>query len=75
MSPETDILGYDMAEDEETDRYVMAGEDDGDDGSSSVRSDSYMTGEGGTTSDFPSTAALAHGRRRRRLRGGLNGRL
>ena len=57
-----DILGYDMAKDEETDRYVVAGEDDGDDGSSSVRSGSYMTGEGGTTSDFPSTAALAHGR-------------
>ena len=58
LSPGTDILVYDMAEDEETDRYVVAGEDDGDDGSSSVRSGSYVIRGGGTTSDFPYTAAL-----------------
>ena len=34
LSPGTDTLGYDnMAEDEETDRCVAAGVDDGDDGS------------------------------------------
>ena len=27
LSPGTDILGYNMAEDEETDRYIVAGSD------------------------------------------------
>ena len=37
----------------------MAGKDDGDDGSSSVMSGSYVIEGGRTTSNFPSTAALA----------------
>ena len=46
-----------MAEDEDTDRYIVAGEDDGDNGFLSVRSGSYVTGGGGTMSNFLSTAA------------------
>jgi hypothetical protein len=42
---------YDMAEDEELYRYVVAGEDDGDDGSSSVMSGTYVIEGGGATSN------------------------
>jgi hypothetical protein len=40
-----------MAEDEELYRYVVAGEDDGDDGYSSVMSGSYVIEGGGATSN------------------------
>ena len=51
LSPGTDILGYNMAEDEEKDRYIVAGSD------TALSSGSYVTGGGGMTFNFPSDSA------------------
>ena len=45
---------------EELDCYTADGEDNGDDGSSSDRSGSYVSRDGGTTRNFFSTAVLQH---------------
>ena len=57
LSRGTDASGYGTATGEELDCYTTDGEDDGDDGSSSDRSESYVTRDGGTTSNLP-----VHGR-------------
>ena len=53
LSRGTDASGYGTATGEELDCYTADGEDDGDDGSSSDRSESYVTRDGGTTSNLP----------------------
>ena len=57
LSRGTDASGHGTATGEELDCYTTDGEDDGDDGSSSDRSESYVTRDGGTTSNLP-----VHGR-------------
>ena len=53
LSRGTDASGYGTATGEELDCYTADGEDDVDDGSSSDRSESYVTRDGGTTSNLP----------------------
>ena len=57
LSRGTNASGYGTATGEELDCYTADGEDDGeddgDDGSSSDRSESYVTRDGGTTSNLP----------------------
>ena len=53
LSRGTDASGYNTATDEELDCYTADGEDDVDDGWSSDRSESYVTRDGGTTSNLP----------------------
>ena len=63
LSRGTDALGYGTAAGEDLDCYTADGEDDGDDGSSSDRSGSFVTRDGGTTSNFLSTAVTARASR------------
>ena len=56
-------MGYGTAAGEELDCYTADGEDDGDDGSSSDRSGSFVTRNGGMTSNFLSTAVTARASR------------
>ena len=62
LSRGTVASGYGTAMGEELDCYTAGGEDDGDEGSSSDRSASYVTRDGGTASNFPSTAVLQYER-------------
>ena len=54
----TDALGFGTAIGEELDYYTMDGEEDGDDGLPSDMSGSYVTRDGGTTSNFSPKAVL-----------------
>ena len=58
LSRGTNASGYGTATGEELDCYIADGEDDVDDGSSSDRSESYVTRDGGTTSNFSPKAVL-----------------
>ena len=52
LSRGTNASGYGTATGEELDCYTADGEDDVDDGSSSDRSESYVTRDGGTTNNL-----------------------
>ena len=53
LSRGTNASGYGTATGEELDCYTADGDYDGDEGSSSDSSESYVTRDGGTTSNLP----------------------
>ena len=58
LSRGTDASGYGTATGEELDCYTADGEDDGDEGSSSDSSESYVTRDSGTTNNLTSRPRL-----------------
>ena len=58
LSRGTDASGYGTAAGEELDCYTADGDDDGDKGSSSDSSESYVTRDGGTTNNLTSRPRL-----------------
>ena len=58
LSRGTDASGYGTAAGEELDCYTADGDDDGDEGSSSDSSESYVTRDGGTTNNLTSRPRL-----------------
>ena len=58
LSWETDASGYGSAASEELNCYTLDGDDDGDEGSSSDSSESYVTRDGGTTNNLTSRPRL-----------------